>query len=144
VLAILMVAAGLGACGDDGGDTEGTFAGGDKETFCRLASTDELAGFESLEDFDPSETGDMARLDSALQELTDAAPTAIRDDVRVVAEGVRELVDVLAGVDMDDPEALAALSERAEELESMQAEMERATANVDRYLEEECGIDPDA
>jgi hypothetical protein len=144
VLAALAVSAGLGACGDDGGGSGAASAGGDKERFCRLASKDELAGFESLDDFDATEADDMERLDNALEELTEAAPTEVRDDVRIVAEGVRELVDVLSGIDMDDPEALAELSERAEELEGMQAEMERATENVDRYLEEECGIDPEA
>lgn len=141
MFASLALAGVLAACGDDGGGAGG---GGDKEAFCRLASSDELEGFDSLEDFDPNASDDMAELDSALDELTDTAPTAIRDDVRIVAEGVRELVEVLSEIDTSDPDALAELTERAEELEGMQAEMERSTENVDRYLEEECGIDPNA
>ena len=144
-LAALALVAGVAGCGDDGGagDAAGG-GGGDKEAFCELASSQELEGFESLDDFDPTEAADNAELDRALDELTDTAPTVIRDDVRTVAEGVRELVKVLSEIDTSDPDALDALTERAEELESMQAEMERATENVNRYLEEECGIDPEA
>lgn len=140
---MLALAAGLAACGDDG-DGGVLSSSGDKEAFCRLASSDEMEAFDDLEDFDPTQADDMAQLDRALDQLTDSAPPEIEDDVRVVAEGLRELVEVLSDIDMDDPDALAELSERAEELEGMQAEMERATENVDRYLEEECGIDPNA
>lgn len=142
-LAALALVAGVAGCGDEGGG--GAASGsGDKEAFCELASSQELEGFESLDEFDPTEAADNAELDRALDELTDTAPTVIRDDVRTVAEGVRELVQVLSEIDTSDPDALEALTERAEELESMQAEMQRATENVNRYLEEECGIDPEA
>lgn len=140
---VLALAAGLAGCGGDDGN-EGAMAGtGDKEAFCRLASSDELEGFDGLEDFDPADAADVDELERALDDITSTAPPAIRDDVRIVAEGVRELMAVLSEVDTSDPGALAELGKRAEELEGMQAEMERASENVDRYLEEECGIDPD-
>lgn len=142
VLAVLVLGGGLAACGDDGGDSaSGGGGGGDKDRFCELAAQEDIEG---LEDFDPASTVDMEQLDEALSQLSDAAPSEIEDDVETVASGLRELVEVLSTIDTSDPEALTELAERAEELEGMQETMEAATERVDRYLEEECGIDPDA
>ena len=145
LLAALALAGGLAACGDDGGGDaasgDGGSGGGDgsKDRFCELASQEDIAG---LEDFDPSEAESMDRLDEALTQLSDAAPDEIRDDVDTVAEGLRELVEILSTIDTSDPDALSELTERAEELEGMQQRMEASVERVDRYLEEECGIEP--
>lgn len=141
VLAVLAIAGGLAACGGDDGDgasASGGGGGGDKDRFC------ELADQEDIEDFDPASTGDMEQLDEALSDLSAAAPGEIKDDVETVASGLRELVEVLSTIDTSDPAAREELAERAEELEGMQEQMEVATGRVDRYLEEECGIDPEA
>jgi hypothetical protein len=145
LLAAAAVLAALAGCGDDDGGTaaEGGGGGGDKEAFCRMASSEGLDSFENLEDFDPTESDDMEELDRALTELTAVAPREIRGDVQVVADGLRELLEVLSGIDTSDPEALAELSERAEELEGLQERMEASSERVDRYLEEECGIETD-
>lgn len=145
-LAVLAFGGGLAACGDDGGDGAaggggGGGGGGDKDRFCELAAREDIEG---LEDFDPTRTGDMEQLDEALSDLSEAAPGEIRDDVDTVANGLRELVEVLSTIDTSDPKAMEELTERAEELEGMQERMEAATGRVDRYLEEECGIDPDS
>jgi len=142
---LLLVALALGvaltACGDDGDDGGGGAASGsgDKERFCELASRDDIAG---LDDFDPTRDGDMAELDAALDDLRDAAPEEIRDDVETVADGLRELVGILSTMDTSDPDAMAELAERTDELEALQERMESSVERVDRYLEEECGIDP--
>lgn len=142
MLAVLALGAGLAGCGDDGGDDGASGGGGgDKEAFCQLAAEEDVDG---LEDFDPNEAADMEELNRLLDELSDRAPSEIRDDVETVAEGLREFVEVLSTIDTSDPNALAELGERAEELEGMQEEMEAATERVDRYLEEECGIDPES
>ena len=144
VLAVLAIGGGTAACGGDdgdGGSASGGGGGGDKDRFCELAAQEDIEG---LEDFDPESTGDMEQLDEALAQLSDAAPGEIKDDVETVASGLRELVEVLSTIDTSDPDALGELAERAEELEGMQEKMEAATERVDRYLEEECGIDPEA
>jgi hypothetical protein len=138
-VALLVLAAGLTACGDDDGGASSS-GGGDKDRFCALASQQDIEG---LDDFDPSKKGDLAELDAALDDLHDAAPGEIRDDVDTVSAGLRELVE-LASVDRSDPDAMAELRDRASELQGRRAEMQAAAQRVEQYREKECGVDEDS
>jgi hypothetical protein len=83
----------------------------------------------------------------AIGDLADGAPDEIKEDLEIVADGVREIAEVFGEIDLSDPEAMAdpanietltAIGERMEELD------QRVSASSDRveaYLRDECGID---
>jgi hypothetical protein len=145
VLPLLAVAAGCG--GDD--DDDASAAG-----FCERARVfDEQ--FQEIEDqFEGEEvpTPDVfVDAGNAIEELADDAPGSIEDDLRTVADGVREIADVLEDIDVDlsDPAALRdpanaeAFQELGERMESLNQEVEGASNRVESYLADECGIDVD-
>lgn len=113
VVASGLLGLGAGACGDDGGSAA---------AFCDLARTYEA----EFGDAEP-EAGEQGE---ALQRLRRAAPREIRDDMATIVE----LYERLATTPDDDFEA------RAEQFARLEG-VQRAGANVERYLTEECGID---
>lgn len=140
-LASLLMGCGLlaASCGGDAGSAAG---------FC-----DQISALDSL-DVDPTAGVDPTSDDAGEQmvaafqdvaarfnDLEDAAPAEIADDVRLLAEGITALSDVFASVDGDfialagDEEALAQL----EVLDS--PEFDAASTNVETYVADECGID---
>ena len=85
----------------------------------------------------------------AIDDLAGDAPGQIRDDLVTVADGVREVAEVLGEVDLDDPDLLDD-PEQAEEVQAVVARMtaidaklEAAGERVEAYLQEECGIQID-
>lgn len=104
-----------------GGDDDG---GGSASGFCDLAR-------DYDEEFADSEPSDAEAKD-ALDRLADAAPDEISDDVQSVVDALDAIQE--AGT---DPERLAALEEEL-------AGTEEASARVETFLDEECGIAPES
>lgn len=110
------MAVSIAACG--GGDSSA-------EAFCGMESR-----FEDLDPDFSTEEG-MAEAAEVLQELEDAAPAEIKDDVAVVRTFFTDL-----GPSLSDPEKLAELD--MEELEEMSAQMDSAGANIEAFIDENC------
>jgi len=126
------LSAGLAACGDDGGDDEGTaledVGGGDgEETTTTESSGGDDTGTTDLEDLEDVLTGECAFMVEAAAafgaaftgagdqsfddvaagfgELADEAPDELRDDIEVLAEAFQEFADLIGDVDLSDPNA---------------------------------------
>ncbi|SDD49143.1 hypothetical protein SAMN05660690_4357 [Geodermatophilus telluris] len=134
----------LSACGGDGGEPAGepaasqgaaaagtTTSGG--SDFCAQA-----AGIDERVEAALTDLGDDASLSDTMRELgTDLrsveAPAPIAGDWTALADGLDQLAGALAEVDLTDPGSLAALDQ-------LEGDLDTASANVDTYLREECGI----
>ncbi len=92
---------------------------------------------ETMEDLDITEgLGAMSQVRDAMQALLSDAPNEIKGDVAITLEGLDLLVGAIedAGGDIFDAD-LSVLEELDE------AKYEDAANNIERYLEETCGID---
>lgn len=122
------------ACSDDGGDDGAGPDPGSRDAFCaelRAVVESGLTVFDPLQPTSPDDSAD------ALDRLADAAPAAIAEDMRLLADEFAAIADLLAEVDPSDPEAAA----RLEELGIDPAASDAASAAVTDYARAECGID---
>ena len=130
ILAVTAVAAiAATSCGSSGG-------GGSVEAFC-----ERLAEFQAREGEFQNAFEDPEQLDEAVDAvdgIADAAPDEIRDDAKVVADGFRDLADAFSDIDPDDPDAAL---EAFEDVDEQLAEVEEASAAVEAYAAENCGLD---
>lgn len=102
----------------DGGRSFDTlFAGG-------LDPTDTERALEQLR---------LARVD--LEQLRDASPSSVRDDLAAELDYVKALIDVLEVVDPDDPSAVVAA---VNGLAPRKPTVEAAAARLDAYATEHC------
>lgn len=115
----------LAACGDDDGTGSAGGAAMSDDEFCALI--DETEGWDD----DDDELASFA----VLGELARRAPNAqLRDAFLKFAEVGEEL----DGLDEDDPEALGLVFELM-----LDPEMAAATATIEGYMADVCGIDPE-
>jgi hypothetical protein len=109
--------------------------GGDSSEFCGVIDDIQDANFDELDFEDPEALA--AALD-ALEELRDAAPGDLEEDMDQLIAGFEFLAENFD--DLSDPEAAAELEEEfADEFEDFDAAGER----VDEFSLEECGITVD-
>ena len=148
VLAVLLALLLVAGCGDDDDGGGGSASGGGSGNFCARAAVFQ----ERFDELDSQFSGDEApsgevfeEAAAAISELADGAPGEIRDDLRTIADGVREIAEVFGDLDFSDPssfseEQMAELEEVGERMEAIGEEVEAASGRVEVYLEEECGI----
>jgi hypothetical protein len=131
-----------------GGGSAGTtavpdFSGSGGDAFCGQAQDFEgVFGGESFTNTDPASLkDDYAKAQDALDELADKAPDEIKADVQTLSNALSTLIEVFESVDYDftklaqDPAAAAKL----QEFDSQ--ELTDASARVEAYLTQVCGID---
>jgi hypothetical protein len=107
--------------------------------FCSQAA----AAFDQVE---PALTGggnDPAALATALQEAADnvrgiEAPGEIQSDWTALGDGIEQLAQAFADVDVNDPAAQAQLEQRTTEVIGS---LTTSATNVQTYLGQECGLD---
>ena len=128
---LLTVAAGLGACSDDGGNPE---------QLCSLVGDGRAFTDVFEHGLDPTDTDRaLAQLKVAsidLEQLHDAAPSEMRGALRDEIAYVDALTDVLERVDPDDAAAVVAA------VNALDAEREAATRGATRlrsFQDEHCG-----
>lgn len=126
VAAVLLVAA-VAACSGGGGG-----GGGSTAAFCR--------DFTALnEDFKDLDTSDDAALADAYRKLDQLdPPKEISAEYHQIVGSAREAMETLQKIDPSDAEAVAKAQEK---FAGSRAEIEKASAKVDRFLKDECGID---
>jgi hypothetical protein len=150
VLVVPVLAIALLACGgdDDGAST----SAGKTNAFCARAEAidrqfAELGTAFAGSDVPTTKVFDKAA--SALEDLSDSAPTAVRADLRTVASGVRKIAAALSGVDLSnrsaltDPKNAVHLEQVNQELEGVGKTVQAASDRVAKYLKDECGIETD-
>jgi hypothetical protein len=147
----------LTACGGDDGDGGTADATSSAET---SSSAEETSASEEApeagSDFCTAATALNEQLDSAVSGGGDPAsvedslrtasegiraiepPAEISDDWNTLADGLDELGAAYTELDEADPESVSAFQQRVAEL---QGELTGASANVETYLTEQCGID---
>jgi hypothetical protein len=64
-------------------------------------------------------------------------PSEIASDWSALADGVEQLANASAGVDFNDPSAVATFQQTATQLET---KLSGASTNVEKYLSEKCGL----
>lgn len=120
VVAVLSVAIVAAGCGDDDGGGGDDAAGGDSNEFCQLVEA-AASGDPAL---DPTTEEGIAGIREYYQQVAEAAPDEIRDDVDAVLQTVESL-----GERSFTPSAGEAFSE-------IQPSLDRITA----YVNDECGL----
>jgi hypothetical protein len=129
VLVALVVVMVTG-CSDDSDQPEVV---GSKHAFCaelRAAVQQSLTVFDPVDPVTPGETTEE------LARLADAAPPALADDVRLLADAFAGVSEVLAEIDPSDPEA----ADRLAELDLDQDAIASAQEAVTAYARDDCGI----
>ncbi len=126
----------LAACGGGGGSSV--------EEFCDIAEQANDAGDDvdvALDSGDPGDIEDaMADALDEYQLAIDAAPEEIQEDVEILGDAQNELFDILEANDfdlvaaIDDPDFTDLIEDK---------DIEDASDNLDDYLLDECGIEPD-
>jgi hypothetical protein len=151
-LAVTAAAVLLTACG--GSDDDSSSSESASETTSASESSADAADSEFCTDaaaiqervtatFDAQ--SDPATLPQALQEAATAVrdvepPEEIAADWATLADGIDQIAQALANVDMNDPNAAATLQT---ELAELQQDVGAASASVGAYLRDECGLDVD-
>lgn len=139
----------LAACGgvDSGADSSATgsaaepdaaetTAGSGEADFCtQAAGIDERVddALADLEGNDPSVAEAFRQIADELRAIK--APDEIATDWNALTSGLDRLSESFADFDVTDPESLAAM-------EQAEGDLSEASANVETYLRDECGIDP--
>ncbi|RBY92012.1 hypothetical protein DQ244_06740 [Blastococcus sp. TBT05-19] len=118
-----------------------TTGGAAGSEFCtEAASIQERLEATVTEQSDPTQL--PAILDEAAQEIRAIeAPDEIAADWSALADGVQQFSAAIAGIDFNDPNALATLEQK---LTPLQQQLDSASTNVSTYLRDECGIDVDS
>jgi len=118
--------------------TENTAPQADSEFCTEAASIQERIG-ATFDESDPSSLSQVLREGAAEIRAIDAPPE-IADDWNTLADGFEQIATALADVDLNDPAAQQSLQAQ---LGQLQTELTTASANVQKYLTEECGIELD-
>ena len=133
-LPIGLLALGVVGCSDD---AEAPPVTGTEEVFCaelRTAVTDDLTIFDPLAPTSPEETRD------ATERLADAAPGAIAEDMRLLADTFAAVTEVLDEHEPTDPELAEALAD----LDIDEVAVADAQEAVSTYALDTCGVDLEA
>lgn len=145
IIAALALALGLAACGGDG---DGSADSGD---FCGLAdsfsnfedSTAEVFSNGGADSEELRETWEM--VSASFRDFRDAAPPEIEKDVATLTDIVDELTAILEEVDYSITTLITraatdpSITERLEAFEG--DDVEQATARVEKYVSDECGVE---
>jgi hypothetical protein len=149
-----ILAAGCGGDDDSGGEggapvtqaSEGGDEGGGTEGLPGIASGDDCLQLASLgatlsQALSGGNTDDLEKQAQFFEEFADNTPEEVRDDFQTLAEFYSKLTKALADADVQpgqepDPEALQALQEAATSID--QKELEAATANIEKWVKENC------
>jgi hypothetical protein len=138
----------LTACGGSDDDSAASSSSAPEETSSAPAEDSEFCSdaADIQEQVGASfNTEDPAAL---VQELRDAAasvqsidaPDEIAEDWSALAAGVDSIATALESTDLNDPAAQESLGAQ---LEQLQTDLGSASANVEDYLVNECGLEPD-
>ena len=141
---VLLAACGGGGSGADSSatgsaaepDAAETAAGSGDADFCaQAAGIDERVdeALADLEGNDPSVAEAFRQIAEELRAIE--APDEIATDWNALAGGLDRLSESFADFDVTDPESLAAM-------EQAEGDLSEASANVETYLRDECGIEP--
>ncbi|WP_130504271.1 hypothetical protein [Blastococcus saxobsidens] len=131
----------LTACGgsDGGSSATGTpTTAAARSQFCtQAASIQERLGATANGVSDPTELPQVLR--QAADEIRAIdAPEEIEADWNALADGAQRFSEAIAGIDFQDPDALATLEQQ---LTPVQQGLATASTNVEDYLRDGCGID---
>ena len=136
---VLLAACGGGNSGADSTATESaaeTTPGSGEADFCtQAAGIDERVddALADLEGNDPSVAEAFRQIADELRAIK--APDEIATDWNALTSGLDRLSESFADFDVTDPESLAAM-------EQAEGDLSEASANVETYLRDECGIEP--
>jgi hypothetical protein len=141
---VLLAACGGGDSGADSSatgsaaepDAAETTAGSGEADFCtQAAGIDERVddALADLEGNDPSVAEAFRQIADELRAIK--APDEIATDWNAMTSGLDRLSESFADFDVTDPESLAAM-------EQAEGDLSEASANVETYLRDECGIEP--
>ncbi len=127
------------ACGDDGGK------GGSSGDFCTLARAFESAqaGTDDIFNGDAS-SADVKKafetVDKQINAMVNAAPAEIKKDTQTVQAGLRTFIDVMKSADYDLTKLFSdpTVADKLAVLDS--DEFQKASENIDTYLNDTCGI----
>ncbi len=85
-----------------------------------------------------SASGDLSATADLFDELVDAAPDEIKEDMAVLAEGISKYAEALQGVNLTQPSAedIAKLQEITQSFDS--ADLQQASTNIQAWVTENC------
>lgn len=85
-------------------------------------------------------TGDLSTYADAFDELADAAPDAIADDVEVIAASIGKYAEALKDIDLTSGTPSAEDLQKLQEISASfdNAELEQASDNIEAWVEDNC------
>jgi len=123
--------------GDAGDDRDSPFASALLDDDCAF-----VLGGPGLEDAVAGLEGDFGEVADAWQRITDRSPDAIRADMQVMSDTFRQMAEILAEVDLTNPQALTDPDNQAKLLELNEVldadAFNDASDAVEGWFEENC------
>ena len=157
-LAVLAIGLGaLTACGGNSGNSNDAASSSSSETTSSSAEssapaadsefcTQAQALVQALESAFSDESTDPQSVAQQFQQTADAMrtldpPSEISGDWETLAGGLEQFADAFSQFDPNDPAKASAFEQQTGQL---QGQLTTAGANVEKYLNEQCGIDTDS
>ncbi|RBY97098.1 hypothetical protein DQ237_05800 [Blastococcus sp. TF02-8] len=146
VAAALVLLTACGGSDDDSsasGSTSSSSSAAETSASADSAFCTEAASIQERLEASVSDQSDPTQLPALLDEAATEirgieAPDEIAADWSALADGVQQFSGAIAGIDFNDPNALATLEQK---LAPLQQQLDSASTNVSNYLRDECGID---
>jgi flagellin-like hook-associated protein FlgL len=136
---------------DDDTSTTVEFSGDDSGQLCDLMEdlserSDEIGNLSEMTEPEEFESA-FNEVDDVLDQAIDRAPDEIRDDFETISEAYDEFRAVLEDYDFDVSALIADAAANPQNMERLDVlrspEVDAASARIDQYSEDVCGIDVD-
>ena len=130
--------------------TPPTFEGNSNSDFCNAARDLQTSDLGStLSGAEGDLEADLQKIDDAVSELTDKAPSEIKDDINTFGEGITKLKEFYAKYDYDQAKILEAAQSDPQVLAEAtagftDANFEAALSRITAYSSQVCGITDDS
>ena len=143
--AVVLLTACGGSDAKNSSSSSGTTSAGASTTSANAAGSEfctQAAAIEASVGSAVANQADPASIPQALQAAAAQIraidpPSEIAEDWTALAGGVEQLATAFAAVDLNDANAVATFEQQASQLE---AQLSGPSANVEKYLSDECGI----
>lgn len=133
---VVVFGGALAACGGGGG------GGGSQQAFCDALKKDVTAFSDLSDNSDLDNSQSLSVITTAFDELEKKAPSEIKGDMQTLTKALKALSD--AEDDFSAAQSSAdfnKLSDLEQSFSDQNKGFEKASANVEKYAKEKCGID---
>jgi len=134
IVGVAVFGGALSACGGGGGG-----GGGSQQAFCDALKNDKKVFSDLSNQSDLTDTQSLQLTTKALDDLVSKAPAEIKSDMQAVDKAVKDSFALLGQLsDFTNQDKLSSLDKK---FSDENKNIEQASANVEKFAKDKCGID---